>query len=153
MTTLNRPLDALKELLAGSSNFQTWAGATNSTEAEARVFTNQAGPMTAGDAVRVILSRKKHNRPKKSESIGFLDKGQIKAQFQAPVATTRYAFDATLSGVLDDLEANDDSLGYFEIEGFDIDETTAISDRDERDANDDRLNYYQATVLVSWRGY
>lgn len=148
---LTLPLSDLRTLIAATSEFQTFVGAANATEAAESIHIGGVASPTR-PFVLLSLEAFEAQRYAMGARDWFLLNGAVRVMFESAVASENQdghadaenaaltAIDTIMSAALD--LAGSDS--YMSLTGFDLAEDPRRSDEDDQD------DYYQVPCLASW---
>lgn len=154
---LSLPLGHLRTLIANSSNFQTWVGAANATEAESSIYLVNINEDEIARPFALIDWGENFNSTMLANGPGgfFQDRGELRLLFEDDVAAenqdsyedSKLKFLNDIGGVLADmrdLSASDEYLSIHEIQ-FQESPTRSIDDQDPAEGD-----FYQGRFIITW---
>jgi len=148
---LSVPMEELRTLLAATSEFQTWVGAANETEAKASIHLGGSYSVGARSVV-ITIAELVAKRYAMGTRDWFRWSGALQARFEAAIAAedqddhaaAENTFLAGLDTILRAALGLSGSDDHISLESFDLEKDPNWADADEDS------EYYQAPCLARW---
>jgi len=152
---LSLPLHYLRLTVAGSSNFQTWVGAANATEALARVYPILTDTLTLPLAAVDFADNFRRSLFASDVRNWFKQEGDLAVLFRASIdsehneADAAYTFLNSVGAIISDMEALAGKPGYLDISGITVDAGPQRPLEDEKKTIGD---FYEIIFRIEWQG-